>query len=220
MMRFCNLNSRGSRCAPGAICLLACLVTLTLAADGGSPAAEEQFRDRLAAGEFGPALDFVDGLTDRDQQVRLWDQIAAAQRRAGETRGAAETARRSAAPAAGAAAPLAGGASNANFTELMNLIQNTIEIESWSELGGKGTVAPFSTGVYVDPAGLLPSGMDVARCVTLTLTEHGGAAFIGRPDNLRHLGCQADRDGMAARQKRNATGALLLPLLPCDTDRP
>jgi len=48
-----------------------------------------------------------------------------------------------------------GGASMADFDELMNLIASTVQPETWEEVGGPGTMAPFATGVYIDPDGTL-----------------------------------------------------------------
>ncbi len=49
----------------------------------------------------------------------------------------------------------AGGGSMADFGSLMNLVQTTVEPDSWEALGGVGTMAPYPQGVIVDPSGLL-----------------------------------------------------------------
>ncbi|MCC9642281.1 DUF1598 domain-containing protein [Rhodopirellula sp. JC740] len=49
----------------------------------------------------------------------------------------------------------AGGQSLADFSQLMQLIQTTVEPESWEALGGVGTMAPYPAGIVVSPAGLL-----------------------------------------------------------------
>lgn len=46
-----------------------------------------------------------------------------------------------------------GGAAMADFDTLMNLIQQTIEPDSWLIAGGTSSVFPYPSGVYVDPAG-------------------------------------------------------------------
>lgn len=46
-----------------------------------------------------------------------------------------------------------GGAAMADFDTLMNLIQQTIEPDSWLANGGTNTILPYPSGVYVDPAG-------------------------------------------------------------------
>ncbi len=54
----------------------------------------------------------------------------------------------------GANAPQ-GGASFADFTQLINLIQTTIEPDSWEALGGTGTIQQYPQGILVDAAGLV-----------------------------------------------------------------
>lgn len=46
-----------------------------------------------------------------------------------------------------------GGAAMADFDTLMNLIQQTIDPESWLAAGGTSTMLPYPSGVYVDPQG-------------------------------------------------------------------
>ncbi len=35
----------------------------------------------------------------------------------------------------------------------MNLIQQTIDPDSWLQAGGTNTISPYPSGVYVDPKG-------------------------------------------------------------------
>lgn len=46
-----------------------------------------------------------------------------------------------------------GGAVIADFDTLMNLIQQTIDPDSWLANGGTSTITPYPAGVYVDPKG-------------------------------------------------------------------
>ncbi len=48
-----------------------------------------------------------------------------------------------------------GGASFADFTQLINLIQTTIEPDSWEALGGTGTIQQYPQGILVDGSGLV-----------------------------------------------------------------
>lgn len=48
-----------------------------------------------------------------------------------------------------------GGGSQADFESLISLIQSTIAPDSWDEVGGRGSVQPFPSGVYVDAEGVL-----------------------------------------------------------------
>ncbi|MFG0266782.1 MAG: DUF1598 domain-containing protein [Rhodopirellula sp. JB055] len=59
-------------------------------------------------------------------------------------------------PAGNNAPPGAGGGQSlADFSQLMQLIQTTVEPESWEALGGVGTMAPYPAGIVVAPDGLL-----------------------------------------------------------------
>jgi hypothetical protein len=49
----------------------------------------------------------------------------------------------------------AGGAAFADFDSLMQLIQSTIAPDSWEELGGSGTMAPYPQGIFVDAQGIV-----------------------------------------------------------------
>lgn len=57
--------------------------------------------------------------------------------------------------AGGEAAAGAGGGALADFDSLMNLIQTTIEPDTWEALGGVGTMAPYPAGIIIDPDGLV-----------------------------------------------------------------
>lgn len=79
-------------------------------------------------------------------QLRAQDSISSGQ---GSSLGMAS-------PASGdsiAGSPMGGGAAMADFDTLMNLIQQTIEPDSWLINGGTNTILPYPSGVYVDPAG-------------------------------------------------------------------
>lgn len=49
----------------------------------------------------------------------------------------------------------AGGASLANFSELMQLIETTISPDQWLNAGGTATMNPFRQGVRIDPSGVI-----------------------------------------------------------------
>ncbi|MGI9516674.1 MAG: hypothetical protein ACR2NP_06505, partial [Pirellulaceae bacterium] len=48
-----------------------------------------------------------------------------------------------------------GGITEQDFDELMNLIQETIDPDSWEENGGTGRMRPFPSGVFVDSSGTM-----------------------------------------------------------------
>ncbi|MEZ6072438.1 MAG: DUF1598 domain-containing protein [Pirellulales bacterium] len=56
-----------------------------------------------------------------------------------------------------------GGGVRADFDTLINLIESTIEPESWNVVGGDGSIMPFPGGVYVDAAGALTRNLQTDR---------------------------------------------------------
>ncbi|MEM9645032.1 MAG: DUF1598 domain-containing protein [Planctomycetota bacterium] len=49
----------------------------------------------------------------------------------------------------------AGGGSQADFSQIMQLVQTTIEPETWEALGGPSTMFPYPAGIYVDASGTI-----------------------------------------------------------------
>lgn len=158
--------------------ILGCLAILAVFATGRTSGAADRpnvgslLQQRLAAGEFGAAIEAAQAVQDVTERARQLKEIAAAQQQSGEFRAATQTARSIPETAArgrtGAeiarASSLAGGGT-ANFQQLMTLIQTTVEPDSWQQLGGTGNMSPYNTGVYVDPNGLMR---------TLTKPEQSG----------------------------------------------
>lgn len=130
---------------------------------GAADAPQSKLEAQIRAGEFGPALDAANSIDDLTQRVKALGQVAAAQRDAGDFRGAENAAARM--PASrersrtrGETArqrDLSGGSTQADFTELMDLIKSTVDPESWDDVGGPGSMRQFNTGVYVDPRGVM-----------------------------------------------------------------
>jgi len=119
---------------------------------------------QLAAGEFAPAVEAAMAVQSIERRDDLLAQIAAAQAGVGAAGASLETVARisdadarTRALAGMGRAPIgqAGGGSMADFDSLMQLITSTIQPESWEDVGGPGSVAPFATGVYIDPQGTL-----------------------------------------------------------------
>lgn len=149
------------------------------AARGDSvPAAPALFQAFLTAGEFGAATDFALANPDPRQQAQQLGDVARTQMAFGDWQPAWSTARRITDPsirnatfdalrqgnvfaqepgAAGGSAPVgsgpvpAGGGSQADFTQLINLITSTINPEGWVDAGGAGSITPYVTGVFADP---------------------------------------------------------------------
>ena len=59
------------------------------------------------------------------------------------------------APANGPGRGNGGGITEADFDELMDLIQETIDPDSWEANGGSGRMRPFPSGVFVDASGTM-----------------------------------------------------------------
>lgn len=119
-------------------------------------------RDRVAAhleaGEFGPALELAQEAVDPAERAVLVELIERARLAVGEGGSAFAAARRVPVPGtnAGEQPPkkmLAGG--GANFTELIDLIEQETSGPWINNQGFGGNVTPYSTGVRVDPNGQL-----------------------------------------------------------------
>ncbi len=118
-------------------------------------------REQLAAGEIGPALETATSAPTPEERSRLLGMVLDAELESGELEAAETTIRRLPAPAERfrargrkARKALAGGMM-ADFSTLINLIQNETS-GLWEEVDGEGgTMEPFPTGVIVDPRGVL-----------------------------------------------------------------
>lgn len=118
-------------------------------------------------GEFTRAFEEIANVEDATMRDEGHEAIARMQMKAGLIQAAVETAsyieddvNRSEvlteATTIRSKAPVArGGGVQPDFDQLIDLITTTVEPESWEELGGPGSIAPFPTGVYVDAEGTL-----------------------------------------------------------------
>lgn len=118
-------------------------------------------------GEFTRAFDEIKHLETNAQRDDAHATIARAQLRYGLVRSSVETAsyieddntRSQLLTEASAARsePISprGGGVQPDFDSLIELITTTVEPDSWEDLGGPGSIAPFATGVYVDSQGTL-----------------------------------------------------------------
>jgi uncharacterized protein DUF1598 len=172
MARFAS-DSRGWRAV--GLCLLL-VTTIALLAMASRPAvaadAAADVAARIAAGEFGPALEIAAGVKDAQLRDKLLGNIAIAQVRAGAPQAAIDTASDitsdltrtsalgslSAAPASPPTGKLRGargGSMMADFDSLIELITGTLKPDSWDDVGGPGAIDEFRSGVYVDSTGVL-----------------------------------------------------------------
>ncbi len=122
---------------------------------------ESQVEAYLEAGEFSAAVAAADAVEAPSERAELLDGIAETTAEAGEYRATGlivsrfpEEARRRAVAEQVANRDLAGGGPQPDFTQLIDLIQNTTE--PWFDVDGVGgTMRPFNTGVFVNPLGLM-----------------------------------------------------------------
>lgn len=135
----------------------------TVSEEIAQPAPQQLVQARLDAGEFGPALAIAQTEQNGEKRAALIQLIARVQMQAGEFYGALAAIRRipvstrrdTLRSEQAQEQSLAGGAGQADFTQLMNLIQ-TQTSGPWEEDEGEGgTMTPYLTGVLVDPNGLL-----------------------------------------------------------------
>ncbi|HEY2415300.1 MAG TPA: DUF1598 domain-containing protein [Pirellulaceae bacterium] len=126
---------------------------------------------RLAAGEFGPAIEAASAIKDPAVRDNALANVAAKQAKSGARRAALETvgdvssdlARKSILSSMAASygpntknnTGARGGAAMADFDSLIELITTTLKPDSWDDVGGPGAVDQFAGGVYVDAIGLL-----------------------------------------------------------------
>lgn len=183
---------------PAFVRLLAFLAALSITPSlvAADPAADVQ--ERLAAGEFGPALVAAGAAQDPAQRDRLLGNIAEAQASSGARRASLETAydissdvaRKDALDRMGSRSGTSrrGGGIVADFDSLIDLMTLTIAPQSWDDVGGPGSVEGFDGGVFVDPAGLLKKfapqtdrSLIAVRRAALTST------FAGDPRRKSHL---------------------------------
>ncbi len=119
---------------------------------------------QLAAGEFGPALQTARSVKNLEVRSQYLAQVAQAQASAGLFGGAIDTIGQMADDDArtgalrglrGQAVGAAGGGPRVDYDSLIDLIQNTVERDTWEAVGGPGTLRPYPQGVWVDAQGVL-----------------------------------------------------------------
>ncbi|MHC4406190.1 MAG: DUF1598 domain-containing protein [Planctomycetota bacterium] len=140
-------------------------VSLVCGAAAGEPGAGEALiRAHLESGEFAPAVMAAREIKLPDRRDHWLGQIAVAQAQAGARDASLRTASeiygdraRSGTLAQISHQPLGGrgGAAMADFDSLIELITTTVQPDTWEDVGGPGSVAPFPTGVFIDPEGVL-----------------------------------------------------------------
>ena len=159
---------------------------------------------QLAAGEFAPAIAAAQQAANPKQQDAMLAQVAAAQAQAGAPAAAVQTVARvgddrlRAHILAGVGRQRHRDANGVNgqqgpqFQPLIDLITNTVATKTWADNGGTGTIAPFPTGVWVDPNGVLRPLMKEARTGDLAalrtkIQQSAGQDDVRRSSPLRMI---------------------------------
>lgn len=85
-----------------------------------------------------------------------------------------------------------GGASMADFDSLIQLITSTVQPDSWEDVGGPGSIAPFATGVVIDPQGTLrktvrEASNDELSVLRRAVATRGPGDDVRQPSLLRKI---------------------------------
>jgi hypothetical protein len=186
------------------------LAAVTVAAVGDGARAQDplslqqQATAHLRAGEFGPAIALANQAADPALRDRLLAAVARSQAAAGARPAAIDTlssisdgqlldaAVQSVAAEPFTAGPRFGGGTQADFTQLIDLITRTVAPTTWDAVGGPGAISEFPGGVYVDAQGVLNrlprdqtgGGLDILR---LHATRPGADQDLTRPSQLRKV---------------------------------
>jgi len=165
--------------APAAALGLLAGILLVLGGTTEAAAQDPLIQAQLEAGEFAPAVAAAQRIAAPQERDAILAQIAMAQAQAGARDASLDTAAgiaddraRAQALSRMASVPLGGrgGGTMADFDSLIDLITTTVAPESWDDVGGPGSIAPFPTGVYVDAGGVLRPlvrGDDTGRLAAL-----------------------------------------------------
>jgi hypothetical protein len=151
--------------APLAICLAIAFNFAVQTSRAAKPEDPSPLQAYIDSGEFAPALALADQLSRADRDAAL-KKIALAQATAGNRSASLKTTSMieddrvvtetlSTIRETPLAARGAMGGVQADFDALIDLITGTIATQTWSELGGPGTIEGFDTGVRIDATGVM-----------------------------------------------------------------
>ena len=179
---------------------LACLMLAPAAslphASGQKPAGlAPQVLAHVRAGEFGPALALANQAGAADVRDRLLATIARGQAGAGAPQAALATldsAVREISQQPLSAGAQRGGGTQADFTQLIDLITRTVAPQTWDAVGGPGAIDSFPGGVFVDAAGLLGRLTQASARGDLEILrsqsgEFGANQDVGQSSQLRKI---------------------------------
>jgi hypothetical protein len=193
------LRHVGTCLAVAALVISACVTS--------AQAQEGVFQRHLQAGEFAPAAALAQQ-APAPQRDALLQQVAVAKAAAGMRLGALQTAAqidsdalRTQALSGVASTPVGnfgplpgapGGGTLADFDSLIDLIKTTVSPDSWDDVGGPGSIAPFQGGVRVDADGVVHTLLREARDGKLASLRRAAAhvdydADVRRASRLRKV---------------------------------
>ncbi len=145
-----------------ALALALAALTLTLWAKpsvhGDEALVDRQITAHVDAGEFAPAVRLAEATADPAERDDRLSRIASAQRHAGATSAAVATAGRirdDRARGDAYAESGFGGEREIDFDSIMELVTSTVAPDTWTDVGGAGSIKGFANGVYVDAEGAL-----------------------------------------------------------------
>jgi len=128
----------------------------------------QRIQNHLRFGEFSSAIQAAGRIQNRQESDRWLSEIARRQQSSGAYEGSFETMSQiSNDQTRGQAlygayenlgnrdSGAGGGITAADFTELIQLIQSTIQPDTWSDVEGNGTIRAYPAGVYVDAKGTM-----------------------------------------------------------------
>ncbi|MEZ6137423.1 MAG: DUF1598 domain-containing protein [Pirellulaceae bacterium] len=102
-------------------------------------------------------------------------------------------------------AVLPGGAAMADFGTLIDLIQNTTDVDTWVLNGGNSDIRPYPAGVYVDPTGQLRRVQTVSNRELRPTLARAAAAHLAhpwrRPSPMRTVSLKALSESIMAAQR-------------------
>ncbi|MCA8987255.1 MAG: DUF1598 domain-containing protein [Planctomycetaceae bacterium] len=155
-----------TRLLSGVLCGMSFCTLLT--AFAGAAEHDQTVAAYLQAGEFQPAVQYANSMTEQSVRDALLKQIAEFQVQHDELDAARATTNRMSrsgersevTASRSRSKSLGGGA--ADFDSLIELIETVVEPLTWEAVGGLGTITEFDTGggIYVDADGLLSRKME------------------------------------------------------------
>jgi hypothetical protein len=140
----------------------------------GDPQPSSLLKQQLDSGEFSAALDTARSAPNSADRNAMLAQIAETQSAFGNRTAALQTISQMdddrvvtdtlSAVRSGSSKSHGGfGGSEADFDPLIDLITSTVAPQTWSEMGGPGSIQPFPQGVLIDPQGVLRPRLKIER---------------------------------------------------------